>query len=177
MKIGICGTHCAGKTTLVRDLKNHVPDHVCFIEDAACAFRREDRIYMDTQHRITLNQMGRELDHKCFISDRTVIDNLAYAMICDVKYPEKSVFAESIQYEVETYLTEHPYDVIFFVDEYFPLEDNGNRDMDSTHQRFMYLFMKILTRMLAPKHKIPIVYITGGRYERVSAVLDYIDSR
>lgn len=177
MKIGICGTHCAGKTTLVRGLKSCVPDHVCFIEDAAWDFKREDRVYMNTQYKITLNQMKRELNHRCFISDRTVIDNLAYAMICDSKYPNKSIIAGTIQDMIEAYLVEHPYDVIFFVDEYFPLEDNGNRDMDDTHQRFMYLFMKILVRLIAPKYDIPVVYISGSEDDRVRAVINYINSR
>lgn len=171
MKIGICGTHCAGKTTLVRDLRGVLDGHTCFIEDAACDFKREDRIFIETQRNIFMNQVRRESEGLGkFISDRTVIDNLAYALVCDSKYSDMTITMRTILEDVGFHLKYNPYDVIFFVDEYFPLEDNGNRDMDDNHQRFMFIFLKTLIRMYSMQFNIPVVYVKGDRKIRVETI-------
>ena len=170
MKIGICGASCSGKSTLLRALHEKYPSY-CFIEEIASNYTPDQRMVFSFQRDILLQQISTELEIRPLISDRTVLDNLAYCMwyYREHNYAEPEIFLECIQ-RIDKHLRESPYDVIFFVDEYFELEDNGVRLVDSKQQEETYLMLKGIISVYCMTYKIPLYFISGMTYERIIAI-------
>ena len=85
LKIGICGTHGAGKTTKAHELRDHYADlgkTVCVVPEVArnCPYPLGT---VEAQEHIWNEQMAQEKyamvqDADVIICDRTVMDNLVY---------------------------------------------------------------------------------------------------
>lgn len=166
VKIGICGTHCSGKTTLAQDLALHIP--LPLIEEVAGTFTEKERMCIPTQYRILYHQVTREASLSSFISDRTVIDNYAYCMFHTDCSPDVAAVAF-----LECHLGERPYDLVIFVDEFFPLEDNGIRNLDAGQQAWIFFFVRRAAREMCRAHDIPLLPVRGERGDRVSAILTH----
>jgi nicotinamide riboside kinase len=172
MKIAICGTHCAGKSTLV--------DYLCEttnsqkIKEIAGNYTEKQRSKLPTQLKILLDQMNAEREHQSFVSDRSVIDNLAYIKFHAEKNESPQTYQKALKF-VETYIeTEKPYDILFFVDEYFELEDNGIRNLDKDQQEYVYNFLKTFAQQFCKEHNIKLVTICGKNEKRIEEIKKWI---
>lgn len=183
-RIGIAGTHCAGKTTLVEALNKILgyPE----IKEVAAGFAKSDRKYLKTQLNIMGAQIEAEMATSHFLSDRTVADNLAYSTLC---------FEESVQGMTDMsgvftmvkeylscvglgteYLASRPYDLIVFIDEMFPIEDNGLRCTNEKYQKWVFEFLKVETGVISINHRIPVLDVTGSTESRIAAILSSLEN-
>lgn len=170
MKMGIMGASCSGKSTLIKALYEKYP-HYCFIEEIASNYTPEQRAVFSFQRDVLKQQIAAEIDMLPLISDRTVLDNLAYCMwyYREHNYQEPEIYYECIK-RIDEHLRKYPYDAIFFVDEYFPLEDNGIRLVDYDQQQETYFMLRAIAGVFCATYKIPFYYISGETYERVTAI-------
>jgi nicotinamide riboside kinase len=142
MRVGICGTHCSGKTTLARALAEEFD--LALIEEVAAGFPRERRGALETQFAIMDAQIAAErAAGEDFVSDRTVIDNATYIEWCARHQPGAaplSVYGTvwAGQDRAIAHLIDEPYDLLVVVDEYFPIEENGVRSLDAEQQAFVF---------------------------------------
>ena len=171
MKVAICGTHCSGKSTLVNQLKNKLNHPI--IQEIAGNYTEKQRKDLLTQFNILSDQIKVEQTMKKFISDRSVIDNLSYIKFHSLKnnIPEVYEVAKSI---INLYLITHPYDAIFFIGEYFPLVDDGIRNLDINQQEFIFKTLSEIAPTLCKDHNIPIIYITGTTQERSEEISSWL---
>ena len=164
MRVGICGTHCSGKTTLARALAAEFD--LALVEEVAAAFPRESRGSLATQFAIQQAQIAAErAAGPDFVSDRTVLDNAAYIEWCARHVPQESPLSVYTaiwkgQDAAIAHLLAAPYDLLVFVDEYFPPEENGVRSLDADQQVFVH---KRLAGSLA-------FYVHAARLEHVMRV-------
>jgi len=179
-RIGVCGTHCAGKTTLVEAL-NKILEYPKIVEIAS-RFPRDKRRHMKTQLDIMSAQISEEIGVQHFISDRTVIDNLAYSTLCFVESVRdltnmSEVFIQIKEYMIcmglgTDYLSSRPYDLIVFVDEMLPLENDGNRCLNQKYQEWIFDFMKVETGLVNVNYRMPVIDVRGTTEDRVKSVID-----
>lgn len=161
-------------------------------------YTRHERARMETQLNICFDQIQAEkkanvtrdeFGHPCgFISDRTVIDNLAYSYMCRDANMRYSIFAfeacviyQQIKEQVMSHIESDPYDLVVFVDEYFPIEDNGTRCISETAQTFVYKFINQFLHdwesVTKETNRIyPVLRVKGTREERVKQVINYVET-
>jgi nicotinamide riboside kinase len=96
-----------------------------------------------------------------FISDRTVIDVLAYATtMC------RPSMTARLKDMAEMHLKDNPYDLVFYIPIEFPLEKDGVRFEDDSYQKIIDLqILKYLKR-----YKIPYITLTGTLEERLKQI-------
>ena len=180
MRIGISGTHCSGKTTLMRALGEKYNTYT--IAGVADKFPRESRNKLSVQTRIFKALVDAELVEPAFISDRTVFDNYVYLMRVYSNEP-KTIQSASVvgnyMGSLFTHLTKHPYDAIVFVDEWLDFEDNGTRNMKED-QIAVFCDLDETMNFLPRIFNIPVIKVVGTTEERidqVSGILDRIHSQ
>lgn len=91
---------------------------------------------------IMKRQIERELSMDSFVSDRSVIDFLAYAnTFCS------SLALEELKQTAEEHIKNHPYDIIFYTPIEFPMEKDWVRYEDETYREIIdWLIKKYLER-------------------------------
>jgi len=171
MRIALVGTANAGKTTLVKEIerRNIYKGHTS-INEVAGKFTIDERQKLSTQLSILNHQIKAEEGCKNFISDRSVIDNYAYFLFHYKKSPSKRAMSELHQeYEMklDRHLITKPYDAVIFIDEYFPLEDNGIRDMDEKMQDWIFDTLTHLVPLKCEVYHIPYYSIKGTTNARI----------
>lgn len=171
MKIAICGTHCSGKSTLVNELSTEL--NLPRILEVAGTFKEEERQELSTQLDILHLQIQNELENESFISDRSVIDNSAYIYYHSMKQNMPNVYMEAKKF-INQYLTNHPYNLIIFINEYFPLENNGIRNMDGEQQIKIYNFIEEILPGTCSQFNIPLIVINGSNEKRKRAVMQWL---
>ena len=175
MKIGFCGTMSVGKTTLVKALKE-LPEFKNY------TFRTERSKYL-MEMGIPLNtdstlkgqlvfaaERAAELMQKNIITDRTIVDVMAFANL------SKSMEAHEKHYLTSTlYYLIKEYDILFYVSpEGVKIEDNGVRETDSKYRMAIDKEIKSITQMFRG-NTITIKGTTEERIEQVkSAVAQYV---
>lgn len=171
MRIGFIGTANCGKTTLVKELeKRNIYKNHAIINEIAGRFSVSERQKLSTQLAILEHQIKAEESHTNFISDRTVIDNYAYFLWHYKKSPSKKAMSElHKEYEVklDRHLVSKPYDAVIFIDEYFPLEDNGIRDLDEKMQEYIFDTLEHLIPLKCETYHIPYYKLTGSTDQRI----------
>ncbi len=186
MKVGFIGTAASGKTTLVKELsaqkiyKNHN-----IINEVAGNFTIKDRTKLSIQLAIMERQIKEEGKYNNFISDRTVLDNYAYFLWHYKKLPSRCAYWEIINEHnrrFHKHLSTKPYDAVFFIDEYFPLEDNGIREIDYGMQEWIFNRLSDIACLYCDVYNIPLYYIAGSVRDRIEQVQDilkplYVQSR
>ena len=130
IKIGFIGPQGSGKTTkafeLATELKKCGLDVILLSEVArSCPFEINEGADKETQLWLLGKQLTREQSMKgqVLITDRTLLDNLVYALRCNQD------FFESLKSFVREYV--NTYDLIFYMpgrDDY--LKDDGIRSVD-----------------------------------------------
>ena len=176
MRIGFCGTMSVGKTTLVKALKE-LPEFKDY------TFRTERSKYL-MEMGIPLNtdstlkgqlvfaaERASELMQKNIITDRTVVDVMAFANLStSMGYREKVFLALTIEPLI------NEYDLLFYVSpEGVEIEDNGVRETDADYRIAIDEEIKSIIQMNGGKK---IITIKGAVEERIkqvkSAITQYV---
>jgi GTPase SAR1 family protein len=172
MKIGLCGTMSVGKTTLVNALKE-LPQ----FKEFQFATERSQHLMslgipLNTDstlkgQTVFLAERCGELMHDNIITDRTVLDVMAFTMNAkSIPHQDKDAF--------ETYASEfiREYDYIFYISPHgLEIEDNGVRETDE-HYRDLIDFT-ITTLIKRHGHKAgKVEKISGSTEERIQQILN-----
>ena len=135
MKIGFCGTMSVGKTTLVKALKDlpEFKDYTFRVERSKHLMSMGIPLNTDSTLKgqtVFLSERAAELMQENIITDRTIIDVMAFAQCSDsMNYLEKDKFIHL------AYCMLHEYDYIFYVSpEGVDIEDNGVRTTDAKYR-------------------------------------------
>jgi deoxyadenosine/deoxycytidine kinase len=137
MKIGICGSHGVGKTTLMKLLKKEMPT-INLVTEAAreCPYPINEKTGFQSQEWIFREQVRRELSvpiDDITISDRTVYDQLAYITYAyehgNITYEECRMLERFISYWGFTY------DYIIYVPIEFDMEKDGVRSENEEYRK------------------------------------------
>ena len=135
-KVGLCGSHSTGKTTLIQQLKKEMP-RLNLVSEAArdCPYPINEKTNFRSQEWIFRTQVKRELDaalDDITISDRTVYDQLAYIRYA---YEEGNITYDEYML-LERYITKwgKTYDYIVYLPIEFSLEKDGIRSTDEFYR-------------------------------------------
>ena len=170
MKIGISGTHNCGKSTLAKALIEKYPAPL--ITKVADKFSRTDRTSLETQHDILKALIKEEKKNLHFVNDRTVIDAFAYFNY-RYKLSEKNSITAPIYGKYMTtyigYLQTRPYDLIIYVDDALPVEDNGTRDL-ADNQTEIWENIDTMLPFYADMFSIPYIKVRGATHMRMKKI-------
>jgi nicotinamide riboside kinase len=174
MRIGLCGTISVGKTTLVNALKelpefkdyNFATERSKYLRDLGIPLNTDSTI---NGQMVFMAERASELLHENIITDRTIIDVLAFT------HSAKSI--PYFIYDDFENVAKHlllQYDYIFYISpEGVELEDNGVRVYDAEYREV--IDKSIQNTLLRFKHKIRnLHYISGNVEERVQKIKDIL---
>ena len=172
MKIGLCGTMSVGKTTLVNALKKlpqfdkyeFATERSQHLMSLGIPLNTDSTLKGQT---VFLAERCGELMHNNIITDRTILDVMAFTMNAkSIPYQDKEAF--------ETYASEfiREYDYIFYISPHgLEIEDNGVRETDE-HYRDLIDFT-ITTLIKRHGHKAgKVEKISGSTEERIQQILN-----
>tara|TARA_Y100000592_G_scaffold96718_2_gene165760 strand:+ start:177 stop:707 length:531 start_codon:yes stop_codon:yes gene_type:complete len=170
MKIGFCGTMSVGKTTLVNALAElpEFKDYKSTTERSKYLMELGIPLNTDSTTKgqaVFLAERASELMNKNIITDRTIIDVMAFAKCSKSMYPfEADDFIEFASHMI------NEYDYIFYVSpEGVDIENNGVRETDVEYRKKIDETIQLL--ILKYKHKIKnLVEIKGSTKERIKSV-------
>jgi len=176
MKIGFTGTQSCGKTTLVKKLaklpefKNYQfrTERSKYLMELGIPLNTDSTVKGQT---IFLAERASELMQENIITDRTVIDVMAFARCSESMYFfEADDFCNFASYMLKDY------DYIFYVSpEGVEIENNGVRETNEAYRQIIDDEIKVLLDKY--NHKIKnLHYIKGSTKERIKAVKEVIFS-
>jgi nicotinamide riboside kinase len=176
MKIGLCGTMSVGKTTLVNALKDipEFKDYITRTERSKELMAMGIPLNTDSTVKgqsIFLAERASELMQDKIITDRTIIDVMAFASCSNSMYHwEKDDFCSFASNMIEEY------DYIFYVSpEGVEIEDNGIRETNASYRKRIDETIQLL--ILKYKHKIKnLVEIEGSTENRIKLIKEAISS-
>jgi len=139
MRIAIIGAHGTGKTTLARSLAQELD--LPLIPEAARYIAHDmgytpatipDELVVEYQREILAEQIFREAAGDRWVSDRSVVDNMAYlvAQVERLNIPVSTV----LDYHRDAYQRLAHYDALIFIPIMFELELDGERHADVEFQ-------------------------------------------
>lgn len=169
MKIGFAGTVSVGKTTFVNYLKENTDLGFEFIVERS-KYLMEMGIPLNTDstvkgQSIFLAERASELMNDNIITDRTIIDVMAFAKCSKSMYPSESddfcSFANNMLSE---------YDYIFYVSpEGVEIENNGVRETNKEYRKKIDETIQLLITKY--RHRIKnLIEIKGSTKERIKLV-------
>lgn len=170
MKIGLCGTMSVGKTTLVNALKD-VPefkDYITRTERSKELMAMGIPLNTDSTVKgqsVFLAERASELMEENIITDRTIIDVMAFAKCSkSMYYFEAEDFCQFASYMLEEY------DYIFYVSpEGVEIEDNGIRETNADYRKKIDEEIQLLITKY--RHRIKnLVEISGSTEERIKLI-------
>ena len=170
MKIGFCGTMSVGKTTLVNALKE---DEV--FKDYKFATERSKYlsslgIPLNTSstykgQMIFSAERAAELLQENVITDRTVIDVMAFSRLSEQMNEDEKDIIEDMLYELI-----QDYDVIFHIDDLnIPIENNGVRETDKEYREKIAKEIDDILEEYGTQCK-KLIKISGPTEERINQV-------
>jgi nicotinamide riboside kinase len=176
MKIGFTGTQSCGKTTLVKKLsklpefKNYQfrTERSKYLMELGIPLNTDSTVKGQT---IFLAERATELMQENIITDRTIIDVMAFARCSESMYFfEADDFCNFASYMLKDY------DYIFYVSpEGVEIENNGVRETNEAYRQIIDDEIKVLLDKY--NHKIKnLHYIKGSTKERIKAVKEVIFS-
>jgi len=138
MRIGLCGTMSVGKTTLVNALKK-LPEFKDYtFRTERSKYLMEQGIPLNTDstlkgQTVFLAERAMELMQENIITDRTIIDVMAFARASKSMDP-----VEKYDFEQLAMLLIKDYDYIFYINpEGVDIEDNGIRETDTEYRKLI----------------------------------------
>ena len=167
MKIGLCGTMSVGKTTLVNALKE-LPEFKDYtFRTERSKYLMEQGIPLNTDSTLKgqlvfLAERSMELMQENIITDRTVIDVIAFA-----RASKSMDHVEKYDFEQVATLLIKDYDYIFYVSpEGVDMEDNGVRETDLEYRNLIDF---IITNQIKSKRSLIKNYgiLEGSTKERI----------
>jgi nicotinamide riboside kinase len=170
MRIAICGASNAGKTTLVKRLAQKHPSWT-IVPEVASEFDRDSRNTPHIQRMILEQQIKREQSATgaTILLDRCVLDNLVYCwQVCH------TIAFDDCLCLINKHMRTRPYDLVVFVNEIFPLVDNGLRDMDPVAQRQTFSLMSAMIPAMCSAYSVPLMRVVGHTNERIRAIESYL---
>tara|TARA_R100000030_G_scaffold82086_1_gene64855 strand:- start:425 stop:946 length:522 start_codon:yes stop_codon:yes gene_type:complete len=171
MKIGLTGTMSVGKTTLVKALSEieQFKGYTCttersqYLNSLGIPLNHATTIEGQT---IFLAERVTELMQDCLITDRTVIDVMAFTNCAKrVSYIDGDAFADYASRFVRQY------DYIFYISpEGMDVEDNGVRETDTTYRAEIDNEIKKLLNKYRPIY----FELKGTTNERINQMMNII---
>jgi len=174
MKIGLCGTMSVGKTTLVNALSS-LPEFEGY------NFRTERSkelmamgIPLNTDSTVKgqavfLAERASELMQENIITDRTIIDVMAFAKCSEsMNYIQAQDFCDFAAHML------HEYDYVFYVSpEGVAIEDNGVRETDAKYREMIDKTIQLLINKY--NHRIKNIFtLSGSTEERINQLKEAI---
>ena len=169
MRLAVSGTHSVGKTTLIRELVKILPYPL--INEISSRYTLDQRKNPEIQKSMVREQIKAEQEKPSFIIDRCILDYLTY---CTLEHHYGTYPLETYEYCVElatNHMKKKPYDAIIFIDECISLEDNGNRKLDDSYQKEIYLMLLSIVRGVSITGEIPVINVRGSTQLRIDQVL------
>ena len=176
MKIGLCGTMSVGKTTLVKALKelpefkdyNFATERSKYLNKIGIPLNTDSTLKGQT---VFLAERCSELMNEKIITDRTVIDVMAFTMNAkSIAYQDKEIFEDYAKEFVREY------DYIFYISpDGIPIEDNGVRETDEYYRDVIDFSIVSLIRKYAHMMN-KIETIKGSTQDRINQMLKVINS-
>jgi len=175
MKIGLCGTMSVGKTTLVNALKElpEFKDYITRTERSKELMAMGIPMNTDSTVKgqsVFLAERASELMQENIITDRTIIDVMAFA-----KRSKSMYFFEAEDFcQFASYMLQE-YDYIFYVSpEGVEIEDNGVRETDADYRKAIDEEIQLLIHKY--RHRIKnLVEIKGSTEERIAEIINVIN--
>lgn len=162
MRIGLTGSHSTWKSTLTKHFTNQIEEIARWVIAEKGKPETLSKEELDDFELVIMKrQIEAENSMQDFISDRTVIDVLAYAnTMC------RPSMTARLKEMAEMHLESNPYDLVFYIPIEFPLEKDGIRFEDEQYQKMIDLqILKYLKR-----YKIPYITLTGTVKERLRKI-------
>ncbi len=174
MKIGLCGTMSVGKTTLVNALKDlpEFKDYITRTERSKELMAMGIPLNTDSTllgQTVFLAERASELMQENIITDRTVIDVMAFAQASkSIDWTDKDAFNEYARRLIKEY------DYIFYVSpKGVEIEDNGIRETDADYRNDIDIIIRHILSM--QKHRIKNYgVLEGSTEERIKQMLETI---
>jgi nicotinamide riboside kinase len=171
MKIGLCGTMSVGKTTLVNALKDisEFKGYITRTERSKELMAMGIPLNTDSTVKgqaVFLAERASELIEENIITDRTIIDVMAFSKCSEsMYYFEADDFCNFASHMLSEY------DYIFYVSpEGVEVEDNGIRETNVEYRKLIDENIKLLLN--EHRHKIKnLVEIKGTTEERIKQIL------
>lgn len=139
VRIGICGAHGTGKSTLARRLSNEL--NIPLIEQVSrtvkgMGYRINKNSDVLSQVAIWLGQLHEQLEYEHFITDRTLIDHFSYASWLN-EHKEFGIDKHIINAmgNITSNIVQSQYSVIFYLPISWSLKANGIRSTDKRYQQ------------------------------------------
>lgn len=182
MNIAFAGTHCTGKTTLLKQLMELFPadeKHIYITEIARSIIQRGFPLNMDATKDSYANYINDQLtaergmkNAELFISDRTLLDPLAYARV-NKNYVAADIDDFFIEMMENIWLLEKKqYDIYIFFPIEFPLVEDGIRPVNQIYrQKVSEMIWDLLNR-----HHINYTSVSGTHDERLGQLMKIINS-
>lgn len=181
LKIAFTGSHCTGKTTLLNDIINSLPDGTTVNSVTEVARKIIEKGYplnMDATvdsyvHYINdqLKEENKKMEEcDVFISDRTLLDPVAYAIV-NSKLPRPYIPQYFIDMMENVWLLEKDkYDFYVYFPVEFGMETDGVRPVGDKYREDIDKMIE----MLLIKYKIEYVKVTGNKLQRRDYLLSTI---
>ena len=172
MKIGLCGTMSVGKTTLVNALKDlpEFKDYMFRTERSKELMAQGVPLNTDSTLKgqcVFLAERATELMQENIITDRTIIDVMAFA-----RASKSMDHVEKYDFEQLAMLLIKDYDYIFYINpEGVDIEDNGVRETNLEYRTNINQEILRLLSLYPPKK---LVVISGSTYDRMQTILKHI---
>jgi nicotinamide riboside kinase len=170
MKIGFCGTMSVGKTTIVNALKE-LPEFKDYeFRTERSKYLRDLGIPLNTDSTVKgqfvfLAERASELFHDNIITDRTIIDVMAFTRLAkSIPYYAADELCQAASHLIKEY------DYIFYISpKGIEIEDNGVRTIDPEYRKEIDLEIKGLLNKYASTSQ-RIIKLKGSTEERIQKI-------
>lgn len=176
IKIGILGTHGTGKTTLGHTIMSYLKENHFIVGWVGEIVRDIPASVADlsaflSQYWVLNSQINKEIErqsnNKVVVTDRTVIDNYAYAMRAAKKDSISKRDLKVLENICRSWV--HTYDFLFYTQRTkAPIEDDNFR---STDRQFQIEIDEIIKKIIMD-WDIKVVKLAGKYEERLEKVLE-----